>query len=262
MKYLKIVTLIGITIIFIFCENFFEFSVYVANIKKESQDTTVKNLELLKKIQVSSDHFKFAFLSDTHFFYDNLRTVIDDINKQDEILFVVIGGDIADQALLKEYEIFHDIMKNLNKPYFTVIGNHDYNSNGRVIYQKMFGDYNYSFEFNNNKFILFDDVVWESNKVPDFDWLSTELSDNTMYNQVFVVAHIPPFGDQFTDDLEQTYRALLNENNVGLSIHGHTHQYFYEENTVSYLTVPSLKESAYSIISVQDQCFNIELIEL
>ena len=37
-------------------------------------------------------------------------------------------------------------MENLQKPYLTVIGNHDYSSNGGEIYMKMFGDYNYASE--------------------------------------------------------------------------------------------------------------------
>jgi UDP-2,3-diacylglucosamine pyrophosphatase LpxH len=83
-----------------------------------------------------------------------------------------------------------------------------------------------------------------------------------MFKQVFVIAHIPPFGDQFTDEMEQTYKSLQNQNNVSLSIHGHTHSFLYEQNTVSYLTVPSLKEPAYCIINVQNESFNVELIEL
>ena len=156
-------------------------------------------------------------------------------------------------------------MKNLNKPYLTVIGNHDYNSNGEIIYKQMFGDYNYSFEFSNNKFIIFDNVVWESNKNPDFDWLSTQLTENALFKQVFVIAHIPPFADQFDSDMEQTYKSLMQENNVSLSIHGHVHNYSfgkYYNDDVSYLTVPWLKKPTYCIINVHNESFNIERIEL
>lgn len=262
MKCFRIIILFVITITFTSCEDFFEFSVYEANVKASQKNTTVKNLKLIENIQVASQDFKFAFITDVHYFYDNLKTVIDDINKRDDILFVVFGGDNADQALLKEYEIFYEVMTNLNKPYITVIGNHDYNSNGGLIYKKMFGAYNYSFEFNNNKFVLFDDVSRESNKDPDFNWLSTELSDNKMFNQVFVIAHIPPFDNRFTTDMEQTYKSLMKENNVSLSIHGHTHSYFYEKNTVSYLIVPALRDLTYGIVNVKDKGFNVELIEL
>jgi Icc protein len=198
-----------------------------------------------------------------HYFYNNLRTVVEDINKNDAILFVIFGGDIADQALLKEYEIFSDIMKNLKKPYFTVIGNHDYNSNGSIIYKEMFGDFNYSFEFNNNKFVLFDDIIWESNKDPDFDWLSLELSDYVEFNQVFAFAHIPiVVSDDLSVEMKETYRSIMIDNNVSLSIHGHTHSYFHEEGEVDYLIVPALKEPIYGVIHVKDDLFNIEIIEL
>lgn len=261
----KIIALIGITIFFMACDNLVEFSPYEANVNTKFKNTTKKNLQLIKDIQLNSDAFSFAFVADNHYHYNNLKNVIDDINKKDDILFVIFGGDIADQALLKEYDIFYDIMKNLNKPYLTVIGNHDYISNGEVVYKQMFGDYNYSFEFNHNKFVIFDDVVWESNKNPDFDWLSTQLTDNALFKQVFVIAHIFPFSDQFDSDMEQTYKSLMQENNVQLSMHGHVHEYSFGkvyEDTVNYLTVPSLKKPTYCIINVDNKSFDIELIEL
>ncbi|WP_299665686.1 metallophosphoesterase [uncultured Polaribacter sp.] len=259
MKYLRIILLIGI---FSSCDTFFEFSVYEASVTKENRNTTFKNLELLNNIQVSSQDFKFAFITDTHYFYNNLKIIIDDINKKEDILFVLVGGDITEQGVLKEYQLFYDIIKNLEKPYLTVIGNHDYKSNGGVIYKRMFGDYNYSFKVNNNKFILFDNTVWESNKEPDFDWLSMELNNSKMFNQIFVVAHMPPSTEQFNDDMKETYKSLLYENNVSLSIHGHTHNYFYEKNTVDYLTVPTIKKSTYCIVNVQNESYTIEMIAL
>lgn len=262
MKYLKIIAFIAVVIFVKACENPFEYSVYQANVKDGNKNTTTKNLDLLKDIQVASGDFKFAFIADTHYFYDNLKSVVNDINKNDEILFVIVGGDLTEQALLKEYEMFYDIMKTLDKPYLTVIGNHDYKSNGNVIYKSMFGDYNYTFQFNNNKFILFDNIIWESNKDPDFSWLSKELSDHALYNQVFVIAHIPPFGDQLTTEIEQKYRTLLEDNHVSLSIHGHTHTQVCEKNIVSYLSVDSMKEAAYSIVSVEKDAFSVEHIKL
>ncbi|MHB0756427.1 metallophosphoesterase family protein [Polaribacter sp. M15] len=262
MKFIKVFFFLFIIVFIISCDTIFEYTVYDADVKEEHKNTTSKNLEILKNIEVNSQDFKFAFLTDSHYYYDNLKTVVDHINTNDEILFVVFGGDITEQALLKEYEIFYDIMADLKKPYFTVIGNHDYNSNGNLIYSRMFGDYNYTFQFNNNKFILFDDIVWESKKTPDFDWLSSELKDHNSFNEVFVIAHIPPNGDQFTDEMGSTYRNIMTNNNVPLSIHGHTHTYNYEKGDVSYLTIPSLKELAYGIVTVREKSFAIELIEL
>jgi predicted phosphodiesterase len=267
MKYFKTVAVIAIIITFFMaCDDFFEFSVYGANVQEAHKNTTSKKLQLIDKIQLESDNFKFAVITDSHIFYTNLKIVVDDLNKKDDISFVIFGGDLSQQGLLKEYELFFEMMNNLRMPYLTVIGNHDYSSNGGEIYRNMFGDYNHSFEFNENKFIFFDDIVWESNKNPDFEWLSSELSGNTLFKNVFVIAHIPPFGDQFDSEMEQRYQELMQTNNVPLSIHGHTHGFLYEKfygGTVNYLTVPAPnKAPTYAIISVKNRSFEIELIKL
>lgn len=151
----KFLVLIASILIFIACDDLFEFSPYEANVKIENANTTAKNLLLLKDIYVESDDFKFAIISVSHFFFTHLRDVIDDINKKGDISFVIFGGDMPHQGLLKEYEIFFNIAQNLDKPYLSVIGNHDYKLNGRVIYKEMFVDFNYSFEFCHNKFVFF-----------------------------------------------------------------------------------------------------------
>ena len=247
------------------CDNMFEFSPYVANVDDEQLNTTSLNLELLKNSPIKSDTFKFAFITDNHYHYGNLGTIVNDINNRSDIAFILFGGDIADQALLKEYELFYEAMTKLNGPYLTVIGNHDYKSNGQAIYRRMFGPLNYSFEFNNSKFVMFDNTVWESNKNPDFDWLSAELQDNANYNETFVIAHIPPFGDQMTEEMESTYVSIIQDNNVKLSIHGHAHIYNYRErynSSVKYLVGPWLKNPNYCIITVFNNDFKVELIEL
>lgn len=120
-------------------------------------------------------------------------------------------------------------------------------------------------EFNHNKFVIFDDVVWESNKNPDFDWLSMQLSDNELFKKVITISHTPPFTEQFNSDMEQVYRLLMQENNVQLSIHGHIHRYSFGKvynDSVNYLTVPWLKKPTYCIINVFDKAFNIEIVAL
>ncbi len=262
MKFIRNLLLTAIVFAFTNCDHLFEFSVYEANVKTAQKNTTAKNLKLLEEIKIDSQDFKFAFITDVHYFYDDLKTVIDDINNREDILFVIFGGDIADQALLKEYDIFHEIMTSLKKPYFTVIGNHDYNSNGAFIYKQMFGDYNYSFEFNNNKFVFFDNIYLESDTEVDFNWLSSELSNHANYNQVFSFAHIPIISDDITPAMQEKYNSLMIENNVSLSVHGHTHSYSYEPGDVSYLIIPALKDTAYGLVSVKNDTFNVELIEL
>lgn len=262
-KFLKVSVFIFIILSVFTCDNIFEYSVYDADVKESQKNTTSKNLiEVKTKEQNSTDYFKFAVISDTHFYYDDLRAIIDDINSRPDILFVIVTGDFTQQGLLKEYELFYEIIEKLSKPYLTVIGNHDYLSNGENIYNTMFGENNYTFEFKNNKFIFFDNIVWESNKIPDFKWLTNELDDSISYNNIFVFAHIPPRDEQFTDSMRNSYRSILEENNAKLSIHGHAHSYdFRIINNIEYLTVSTVNKDSYCIINVDGSSYSIDLIE-
>lgn len=261
----SIVVFLSSCFIFAGCNKVFEFSPYEAGVKEEYLNTTAQNLTDISAIPLQGDSFSIAVISDSHYFYDNLKMVLDDINKRDEVLFVICTGDIAHQGLLKEFELFYETMRELQKPYITVIGNHDYRSNGELIYKDIFGAFNYSFSFGGVKFVLFDDVVWESNKSPDFNWLSSQIIDGNDYNQTFVFSHIPPNSDQFDDHMEETYRALMDENDIDLSVHGHSHKYLFDDmynSGMDYLWIPDLKEPKYCIVDVWNTSFNVELIEL
>lgn len=235
------------------CTKLFEYSPYSANVDNEQLNTNAIQLQGIANQFKSPSHFSFAVIADVHYHYTSLTSIVKEINNDDEIDFVIIAGDISDQALLTEYELFYSIMKDLNKPYLTLIGNHDYNANGEKIYAQMFGETNYDFVFQNSHFIMFDDVFWESNRKPDFNWLETKLQNNEEYEHQFVIAHIPPFGDQFDEMSEVRYVEIMADNQVSLSIHGHTHSYLsrdYYKDGVPYIVVPWLKDAEYAKISV------------
>jgi 3',5'-cyclic-AMP phosphodiesterase len=239
------------------CDNVFEYTPYSANVPKSRQDTYVKNLDTLQNIGSGLSPalpFRFALISDSHNYYQDFYDAITAINHDEQALFVIHGGDLTYYGILKEYNIFYDIMKNTDKPYFTVIGNHDFVANGKVIYEKMFGELNYSFVFQNCKFVFFNNNIWENNNTePDFFWLNENLADRQDFDHTFVVAHIPPWGDQFTPLYEQTYRDIMIQNNVTLSIHGHEHNFKYKDNYgdgMQYLVVGSPDKRGYFTIDV------------
>lgn len=209
------------------CDKLLEFSIYSAYVSTDRRNTTEKNL---KRLYAAGDHsqfeaFRFALVSDSHLFFDDLTKAVNHINQSGDFDFVIHGGDMSDGGLIKEFDIFQDVMKKLKMPYFTVIGNHDLLANGRSIYSDMFGEENYSFIYKECKFIFFNNVVWELNYAePDFGWLRNELQDRNEFRHVFVIAHIPPWSDQFFLSYFFVYSLLMNEYNVTLSIHGHHHE--------------------------------------
>jgi len=254
-----------VTLILGGCEDYFEYSPYAANVKSAHHGTFEKNMSLLKdQNEESSEEIKIAVIADSHYNYHELNEAVININNQENIDFVIANGDIADHGYLMEYELFHEHMHKLKSPYLTVIGNHDYKSNGGEIYKKIYGSFNKSFEYNGHYFILFDDVFWESGKNPDFKWLHSELMKSVNYDKTFVFSHIPPYGEQFPDEFEILYRKLMLAFEVDLSIHGHVHRYQYENyynDGMNYLSVESIMDKEYCILTIRDNSILVEAIK-
>lgn len=261
----KSVIVIFSMIVLLGCEEYFEYSPYAANVKSSYKGTHEQNMNyLIKADSVQKEEIKFAVIADSHYNYHELNEAIVNINARSDVDFVIANGDIADHGYLKEYELFHENMHKLVKPYFTVIGNHDYKSNGDEVYKQMYGKPNKSFTFANNLFILFDDVFWESNKKPDFYWLEQELMNTDQYHKVFVICHIPPYGEQFTDEYEEKYKQIMLHFNVDLSIHGHIHRNEYGEyynDGMKYLAVESIMDKEYCLIKVKGDEVVVESIK-
>lgn len=259
---------LAITIIILGCDRLFEYTPYSANVRNKFEATTAKNLEKLRTIEQETqgqEEFKIALISDSHIFYNGLAEEINLINQDEEVLFVIHGGDMSDGGMLKEYEIFHNMMDDLEKPYFTVIGNHDCLANGRTIYNEMFGEENYSFVFKNCKFIFFNNIVWELNyQEPDFFWLRSQLSDSAgQYSKVFVVAHIPPWSDQFSYTTSLVYKTLMDTSNIDVSIHGHHHNFEYLEyynDSVKYLVIGAPSKGSYCTMTILEDSVYVKKI--
>lgn len=250
---LALLTIICVCSIFFGCKKTFEYSPYSGETdKRHTELTTGKNIEEIKAGTVETDKFKVAFLSDTHYFHDELDEAINRINADNNIAFVVVCGDLSDQGLQKEYTFFYDQATRLNKPILTVIGNHDYLANAEDIYASMFGPTNYTLDYHEFRFIFFDNVFWEKNATPDFDWLNAQASSAVAENKKPVlISHIPFFGDQYDSTSREKHLEIVRSNNISLSVHGHQHTYSYTAITDNSkcLVVPSIGNRSYCTVS-------------
>ncbi len=253
-KKLSYILMSSLLIVVVSCDDAFEYSPYAANVKSLYKDIGEKNRNAVIEMDtILKSEYKFAVFCDPHFNYDKLNEAVLSVNRRNDIDFVIVNGDITDHGYLKEFELFHETMKKLKIPYLTTIGNHDYRSNGEDIYKEMYGKSNYTFEYNNNLFIMWDDVFWESNKSPDWEWLENELENIKNQQNVFVVCHIPPFSSQFDEKSEEKYTKLMSKYNINLSIHGHTHSREYSEyynDEIQYLVGNDIKDEEYSVVTV------------
>jgi 3',5'-cyclic AMP phosphodiesterase CpdA len=250
------------------CERVFEYTPYSANVKDSRKYTHAKNMEMLSSADDSlydQNSYKVALISDSHTAFDDLAEVVELIKQDEEISFVVHGGDMTDGGMIEEYTIFYQIMEKLKLPYFTVIGNHDCLANGRTIYNDQYGAENYSFVYRNCKFVFFNDIIWELNyEEPDFMWLIQELDDASSYKHVFVIAHIPPWSDQFSTLSTNAYRIIMDSHNVSMSIHGHHHDHYfgnYFQDSIPYLVIGSPDKGSYCTLTIRSDTVLLETIK-
>lgn len=268
MKTIKSVGLILLfSILLVSCDKVFEYSPYSANVPEKMENTTQENLDKIQEIAnelPAESRLKIAFISDNHLNYNDLDNAVDAINRDSEVLFTIHAGDMTDGGMLAEYMIFRNITEKLHQPYLTVIGNHDCLANGEIIYKSIFGKENYTLIFKGNKFIFFNDIIWELNdREPDFLWLRNELSDFHSYRHVFVVTHIPPWSDQYSPFQTFSYKSMMYDSQIAVSIHGHHHDSYlgpYFNDSIQYLVVGSVDKKSYYELTIEADTFELKKV--
>ena len=103
---------------------------------------------------------KFALMSDIHISVGapsekSTAACVEDINKNPEIQFVMINGDIANFGYDNELESAKSILSKLKVPWFIIPGNHDntWSESGTNSFSQIFGYERYEFEAGGYKFI-------------------------------------------------------------------------------------------------------------
>ena len=250
-RYFTLFTLLSV-VIFQSCEDMVEYSPY--DVRVRVTNVNADNIRTIKAgagISSRSDTFTFAVISDPHTFYADLADAVSSINANRNIQFTVVNGDVTDAGLFKEFDWEYYQVSRLKNPFVTVIGNHDYLSNGKKIFQKMYGASNFSFEFKGTKMVFFDNIVWENdNSRPNFEWLSEQLDSAANYNHQLVFAHIPPGNDQLEGEYDTAFRKGLTDR-ISLMFCGHNHN--YEDNQMDgfrYIVVGSVSKRYYSLVTV------------
>jgi len=174
----------------------------------------------------------FAVLADTHlgsFAYalDDLNMAIDDINRNPDIAFVVIAGDITEFGTDKEIEDLHNVLTRLTKKYLFVPGNHDTNwsENGCTTFDRVMGGSQFSYMHQGTLFLGISSGPYMRMgpaQAPreDVEWLRKQLEGTNMDTPIVFVIHAPlSRGLANADEIID----LLKTRNIQFVISGHTH---------------------------------------
>jgi predicted phosphodiesterase len=243
------------------CESMFEFSPYDA--KVSTTDVNNKNIQSMQDTHTFDDTVHIAIFSDSHSYYDNLRDAVSFINNLPNIDFVAVIGDVTEAGLARQYEWYLSEMSNLKMPFITVIGNHDYLSNGSTVYRKLFGPTNFLFVYAGYRFVGFDDVVWENNNnSPDFPWLSSAVQAPDTNARAVILSHIPPSScNELGENDSKIFEIIAETNHVILSVSGHSHEYRdHTKNDVIYLSTESVCSRGITLVHLYNEHVRIERI--
>ncbi len=251
------------------CEHPFEYHPYELNLSSEYKNINQKNIERLTGSDAGKDTVRFVMMGDTQRWYDETEDFVKELNKRQNIDFVIHGGDIADFGLKKEYCWMHDILSRLNVPYVAIIGNHDNLGSGREIYEIMYGDLNFSFIYGRIKFVCLNTNALEydySVPVPDFDFLKKQIEDTLSdYHSTVVAMHVAPGNVVFNNNVQEVFQEYLRRmRNLRFCLHAHNHRLQVDEffnDGVIYYGSDAMKHRNYLLFTVTRENYQYEVVD-
>jgi len=245
-----------------------EYHPYDLESKNQPSNLNQTNIKLIEKINDDSDTVRFVFMGDTQRFYDETTDFVNAVNKRNDIDFVIHGGDITDFGMSKEYVWIHDIMKKLRVPYVALIGNHDVVGHGKDVYQKIYGDFNFSFQFRKTRFICLNTNALEfdySIPVPDFDFMMSFLNDSSDIERTIVVMHSPPYDDQFNNNSALMFNYLVEQyKGLAFCIHAHRHSLSendYFKNGITYYGCDDIAGRSYLLFTLIGNSYTYQVVK-
>ena len=187
--------------------------------------------------------FSFAVIGDKQYGDNIHKLLLNKINSDPEISFIVNTGDFALTGQQKDYDNYLKIIKTSNVPVYQVIGNHDAVYGGWKIFKKVFGPSYYSFNHENSHFVVLDNAFKNSFDKRQFDWLVGDLKANKQ-KHTFIFFHKPTFDATNTypdHTMDSRYwiekmMATFKKYNVDYVFSGHIHGYGKaERNGIIYI---------------------------
>ena len=202
-----------------------------------------KQIQRINSVQ-SSNNFCFAVMGDNKNGFSTFNKIIKDINNK-KPLFAIDIGDLVFDGEKEKYRIFYNEIKKSEVPFLVALGNHDIREGGRANYFDIFGNFYYSFSYNNTLFIVLDDANEKNIDTQQMQFLEGELKRDFEHKLVFL--HVPPFDPReyvldvlkIHEDIKpehslsdqqnaEQFMNLMNQYGVDAVFTSHIHGYFNE----------------------------------
>lgn len=247
------------------CE-WFDYHPYCVDISGET-DINQTNIARIEEITKGRKSFRFALISDTQRWYDETEDLVSDLNRHDDIDFVVHAGDLTDFGANKEFLWQRDILQGLNAPYIAVIGNHDCLGTGKQSFRRIWGDLDFSFSAGDIRFICQNTNAIEfdySHPVPDLNYLYSEM-DNFPEEcaRTIIVEHCRPFDDEFNNNIARFYHEVIKRMpGLMFIVSGHIHRITHDDlfgDGIIYHSTTCVEDREYLIFDIKEDGYTYEI---
>lgn len=246
----------------------FEYQPYDAHVTGETNINN-KNITYIEHNCANKDTIRFAVLSDTQRWYDDTKDCVDVLNKQNDIDFVIHGGDITDFGVTKEFLWQRDILSKLTVPYVVLIGNHDCLGDGQEVFEKVFGKPDFSFRAGDVKFICLNTNALEfdySNPIPNFNFIESQLDTSPTENDKTIFCmHARPYSEQFNNNVAKVFEYYIKRfPQLQFCISAHDHQIEADDlfdDGVMYYASANIHKRSYLVFTIYKKGYNREVIE-
>lgn len=236
-----------------------------------SGETNV-NANNIKEIEANckgKTTIRFVTMGDSQRWYDETEDFVKEINRRNDIDFVIHGGDMSDFGLTKEFIWQRDIMNELKVPYVAIIGNHDCVGTGEETYKAVFGATNFSFIAGNVKFVCLNTNALEydySEPVPDFTFMEKEISERREeYEKTVVSMHARPYTDVFNDNVAKVFQHYIKQYpGIQFCTASHTHHHQVDDifnDGILYVTSDCMDYRSYLIFTITPEGYKYELVK-
>ena len=232
----------------------------------DPQRINTTNISLIEASCKDKDTLRIVAMGDSQGFYNESRQFVNHINSLNNIDFVIHGGDFTDYGTTNEYLWQRDIFQKLNIPYVGLIGNHDCLGTGRDAFRVIWGDTNFSFIAGNIKFICLNTNALEydySEPIPNFDFLTKQITDTTHHECTVVCMHAPPFSDVFNNNVALPFQHYLKEfKNLLFCFNAHQHKVNTTDiygDGVLYYQCDSMEGRSYLLFTITKNGYEVEV---
>jgi 3',5'-cyclic AMP phosphodiesterase CpdA len=145
----------------------------------------------------------FLVINDTHYLDKNCGPWLEGVIRQmkghaEKIDFCLLAGDLAEDGKPEQLEPVRGIFKQLGKPTYVVVGNHDYlTQDNRKAYEELFPELiNYHFEHRGWQFIGLDTSEGQNSRnttiqKPTLNWLDRTLPKLDKKRPTVIFTHFP-----------------------------------------------------------------------